>query len=173
MINKKAKNTYYKKFDKVYIFSNSFKTITEEIKLPIDRIYDGISELQDVVESLYDDDKVLIILDDCISDIKNDKFMMKLIYNRRHIAGGISIIIATQVYNKLALSLRKCANDLVLYNTSNKRELDSIYEDYICLEKKVYFDLVRYCFKDDKHTFIWIKNETGRFFKNFNEIIIK
>jgi hypothetical protein len=132
MINKKNKHTLYKKFDKVFIFSNSFKTISEEIKLPKDRIYEGISELEDVVESLNDsDDKILLIIDDCINDINDDKFMTSLIYNRRHKAGGISIIITTQVYNKLPLSLRKCATDLVLYNTSSKRELDSIYEDYI------------------------------------------
>ena len=169
LLNKRKKNTFYKKFHKVYIFSNSFKTISEDIKLPEDRIFDGIDELPRVIEDIEQtDDKTLILIDDCVSDIKNVEWMQKLIYNRRHKGGGISIIITTQVYNKLPLNLRKCASDLVFWNTSNKQEFKSIYNDYIDLTMENWMKLLKYVFKDDPHNFLWYKTNDRMYFKNFN-----
>ena len=85
LISRKEKNTYYKKYDKIFIFSNSFKTITTKIHLPEDRIFNGIVELEMVVDSIKDsDDTILIIIDDCVADIKNESYMLKLIFNRTY-----------------------------------------------------------------------------------------
>ena len=71
---------------------------------------------------------------------------MKLLYNRRHQAGGISIILATQVWNKLPLSLRKVASHLVLFNSDNKKELSSIYDDFIRVERPIYDEIIKFVF---------------------------
>ena len=94
---------------------------------------------------------------------------MKLLYNRRHIAGSISIIIATQVYNKLALPLRKVATHLVLFNTSNKREFDSIYSDFINLKREDFDTITRYVFQDS-HDFMFINTVENQFYRNFNHL---
>ena len=172
LINKKSKNTYYKKFDKEYIFSNSLHTITEQIKLDPERMFDGIDQLEETIENIKNDNSGtnLIILDDLVCDIKDPEFILRLIYNRRHIGCGVSIIITSQVYNKIRLSIRKCCTDLILFNTSNKRELASIYEDFIHLTKDEYHDVIRYCFKGSNHDFIWLDVSTNTFFKNFNKL---
>ncbi len=168
LINKR-KSPYYKKFDKVFIFSNSLHTIKIKIKLPESQLIQGIDTLEEVVNSVSDtDDKILIVLDDVISDIKDDEFMQKLIFNRRHTAGGVSLIIITQVYNKLPLQFRKCCTDLVLFNTSNKIELESIFREFINISKTDYQQIIRYCFKGSNHDFIWIDNLKNLFYKNFN-----
>lgn len=170
MINKRSKNTFYKKFDKVYIFSNSLHTITSKIKLPDDRLFNGIDELETVIEDeKKGTDKILVILDDVISDIKDTDFFLKLLYNRRHIAGSVSIIITTQVYNKLKLPLRKVATHLVLFNTSNKKEFDSIFQDFINLKRETFDDIVRYVFKDS-HDFLFINTVDNIFYRNFNRL---
>jgi GTPase SAR1 family protein len=175
MITKKKKNTFYKKFHKVYIFSNSFKTISEDIQLDKSRIYDGISELPDVIEKIKktDDEKTLIIIDDCVSDIKDVEYMQKLIYNRRHTGGGVSLIITTQVYNKLPLNLRKCASDLVFWATSNKQEYISIYKDYINLTFENWVKLLKYVFDKNPHNFLYFKESNKAYFKNFNLLVFE
>ena len=119
----KENNTYFHKFDKVHIFSNSLRTITSKIKLPEDRLHHGITDLEDVVNQEQEsDNKILIIIDDCVTDLKDSDFMLKLVYNRRHIAKLISLIITSQVYNKISLKIRKCCTDLILFNTGSKKK---------------------------------------------------
>jgi hypothetical protein len=175
MLIKKSKNTYYKKFDEVYIFSNSLDTITEKIKLDPSRMFNGISELEAVIENVRvskDKKRILFVLDDCVNDIKSsDDYMLKLIYNRRHISGSISIIITTQVYNKIALTIRKCANDIFLFSTSNKKELNSLFQDFINIPEKDFYKICRYCFAKDNHQFIVIRTSDNTFYHNFNQIL--
>ena len=96
--------------------------------------------------------------------------MMKLIYNRRHTSGGVSIIITTQVFNKLPLNLRRCASDLVLFSTSNKLELESIFKEYINIPKNDFFSLCNYVFKKDNHQFLWMRIEKNEYFHNYNKL---
>ena len=167
-INKRD-SPYYKKFDRVYIFSNSLQTITTKIKLPEDRLYKGISQLEEVIKQLEkEDEKVLMIIDDCIADIKNVKYITELILNRRHIGGGISLIITTQVYNLLEKAYRKCASELVLFQTTNKEELESIYKEYSQMSYEDFKKICRYCFKKDNHEFIFINTNKNLFYHNFN-----
>lgn len=168
LINKKSKHTFYKKFDQVHILSNSLHTISQKIKLPEDRLHHGIDDLEDLVDQLSTQkDRALIILDDVISDIKNNEFFMKLLYNRRHIGGGISIVILTQVWNKLPLSLRKVAGHVVLFNTSNKKEFDSFFGDFINEKRETFDEIIKYTF-DKKHSFLFLDTDKKQFYKNFN-----
>ena len=114
----KNKNSYYKKFERVHIFSNSLKTITSKIDLAEDRIHHGCDDLESVVEEEKDsDNKLLFIIDDCVTDLKDSDFMLKLIYNRRHLSKSISLIITSQVYKKIIMKIRKCCTDLILSNS--------------------------------------------------------
>ena len=167
---KKVKNTYYKKFDKIFIFSNSLKTITTKINLPEDRLFDGISQLEDIIEVIKDsDDRVLLIIDDCVTDLKNADYLLKLIYNRRHIARSVSIIITSQVYNKINMAVRKAASDLVLFSTTNKKELETVFSEYINIPKNDFDEVCRYCFKT-KHDFLFYKTQDNSYYHNFNRL---
>jgi len=172
LITKKVKNTYYKKFDKIYIFSNSLKTITTKINLPEDRLFDGISQLEDIIEVIKDsDDRVLLIIDDCVTDLKNADYLLKLIYNRRHIARSVSIIITSQVYNKINMAVRKAASDLVLFSTTNKKELETVFSEYINIPKNDFDEVCRYCFKT-KHDFLFYKTQDNSYYHNFNRLML-
>ena len=172
LINKQSKNTYYKKFDRIYIFSNSLKTITTKIKLPEDRLFDGIGELEDLIESLRDgEERVLLIIDDCITDIKNHDYILKMIYNRRHICGSLSICLTSQNFNKIPLAIRKASTDLVLFSTGNKKEIQAVFEDFINMEKKDFDKIISYCFKGS-HDFMFLKTEDNSFYHNFNPLIL-
>ena len=170
MINKKAKNSLYKKFDKVFIFSRSLKTITTKIKLPDEQLFDGIDELESLIDKLKTtDDRNCIIIDDCVNDIKDTNYIRQMVYNRCSISKGKSLTITAQVWNRLLLPLRKCATDIILYATNNKKELKSIFDDFINIPFENWLSLCRYVFKTN-HNFLWIKNETNEFFNGFNRL---
>ena len=173
----KSKHSYYKKFNRVYIFSNSLHTITQKIKLPDERLFTGIDELENVVADLAaQEERALIILDDVISDVKDDKFFKHLFYNRRHIGGGISLMIISQVYNRFPLSLRKALSHLAFFNNSNKKELKSVFDDFIYIiircDEKTFDAITDYIF-DDKHNFMFLEVNDKIFYKNFNRLEIK
>ena len=173
LLNEPSDNTYWEKFDQVHIFSKSLKTISTEIYLTEDRLHDGIDDLEAVLDDIKDtDDRVLLIFDDVVTDIKETELMQCLIYNRRHAwAAGISIIMISQVYNKIPLCLRKCASHLILFSTTNKRELFSIYDDYINLEKNNWLKLCKYVFRN-AHDFLFINTNDNIYYRNFNLLTI-
>ena len=171
----KSKNTYYKKFDKCFIFSNSLHTITKDIMIPKDQQYNGIDELEEVIESIkLDDNKNLIILDDVISDIKNVDYIEKLFFNRRHYGGSISIILTSQVFNKISPKIRKCATSIFIFSTSNKQELQSIWKNSVpLLSYPQFIEICKYCFKKSNHEFLAIDTQSNSFYHNFNHIEIE
>ena len=121
-----------------------------------------------MIESVKEsDDRILLIIDDCVADIKNDDYMLKLIYNRRHLAGGISIIITSQVYNKVKLPIRKAASDIILFTTGNKKEIASVFNDFVNIPEPAFNKIIQYCFKG-KHDFMCYCTETCDFYRNFN-----
>jgi Cdc6-like AAA superfamily ATPase len=168
----KKKNTYYKRFDKVYIFSNSLHTITQQIQLPEERLFNGISQLEETIEDIKKtDDKCLIVIDDCITDVKaSDNYLIKLIYNRRHIGGSCSIILISQVYNRIPLAIRKCCTALILFKTGNKKELASVFEDQMNIEHEYYNKIINYVFADNIHDFLFYDCGTSSFYKCFNKL---
>ena len=173
MIRKnKKRNNYFKQFDKVYMFSNSLHTIQKDLLLiPKKQLYNGINELEEVIEQIKSDEdtKNLIILDDVISDLSNLEYVEKMIFNRRHL--NISIIMTSQVFNKINLKIRKCANTIVIFATSNKLELQSIYSCSVpVLTYNQFKEICKHSFKKDNHQFIAINCLTNEFYHNFNKL---
>ena len=131
---------YYRKFDKIYLISNSLATLPLPLlNLPQEQIFDGYNE-EELFEILKNEkeskenNNILIVIDDCIKDLKSKKFN-KLILNRRHIIqnvdnpktkSGVMIFITGQTYNLLELQVRKNMSDVILFPTSNSKELISI-----------------------------------------------
>lgn len=166
---------YYKKFDKIFIFSSSIHTITKKIDLEPERFYNGLdwTDFSLLLETIKEsEDRVLLIFDDVISSIqKNIKPFLNLVYNRRHIGGGCSLMLVSQVFNKIPLEVRKVMSGVFLFTTRNKRELDSFFEDYISYSRDDFSLILKKCF-DTKHSFIYIDTTTDTIFHNFNKLTI-
>jgi len=177
LLTKKGK-FFNKKFDRVYIFSPSLKTVTRAINLPEERIFDvfdleALQMIIDLENEEQEKNKCLIIFDDMISNFKkNIKTMLKLIYNRRHIGGGFSVIITSQVFNKIPSEIRKACNLLICFKTTNKKEKESIYNDFVNISKDEYEKILDYCWKN-KHDFLMIDCNDGTFYNGFNRLILE
>ena len=183
LICKKGK-IYNKKFDKVIVFSPSLRSMDDcpFDKLPDDQLYEELTaeNLQGVIDEVTDSgEKILIIMDDVVNDMAKNaelqRLLCKLLMNRRHIAGyggGISVIITSQVYNKIPCPIRKTFSHIILMNTKQKRELDTLYDEHILTERKQFESICKYCYKD-KFDFMYLDLEKPFdevFHRNFNKL---
>tara|TARA_R110000824_G_scaffold340739_3_gene527233 strand:+ start:5258 stop:6016 length:759 start_codon:yes stop_codon:yes gene_type:complete len=183
LIAKRGK-LYNKKFDRVFVFSPSLITMSNNPfeDLPDNQLHTDLTEenltmaLEDIKDS---GEKILFILDDVVNDMKKSAviqtLLSKMLMNRRHLAGSggsVSFIITTQVYNKVPAPIRKTASHIIIYHTKNKKELDTIYDELIIVPIKDFYDILKFCF-DKKHNFIYIdvdKSYDKMFHKNFNPL---
>lgn len=185
----KAHKNFNRKFDKVYLFSPSVHTMENDPfeLLPDDQKYEVATEqnLMSVLDEIKGTgEKVLLILDDCISDIRGkgksevENLLHRIFFNRRHLAGkggSLSIIATSQTYNKIDPKLRKTASQLIFFENKNKKELDSIFEESILIPKKEFYDVLRYIF-DRKYQFMYIDTTLPDYkmiHKNFNQLEVR
>ena len=183
----KANRAFNKKFDKVYVWSPSLVTMSEDPfeMIPEDQKFEEATfeNIQGVLDEIKDSgEKVLFILDDVIADIRGkgkgqiENLLQKIFFNRRHLAGAggsVSIIATSQTYNKIDPKLRKTASHLIQYKPQ-KKEIENIYDDMILIPKKEFIDVLRYIYKK-KHDFMYIDTqlpEHKQIHKNFNQLII-
>tara|TARA_R110002020_G_scaffold152312_2_gene330120 strand:- start:391 stop:1137 length:747 start_codon:yes stop_codon:yes gene_type:complete len=180
----KRKKCYNQKFDKVIVFSPSLNTMDDNPfeDLPEEQMYDDLDEesLQGVIEEITDcGEKVLLVIDDCVNQIKNDmglqNLLAKVIMNRRHICGhggGISLFLTSQIYNRMPLPIRKSYTHLILMNCKQKKELDSLYDEHILIDKPDFYKILNYVYKK-KHDYLYLdttKSSEDMFHHNFNKL---
>ena len=183
LICKRGKN-YNKKYDRIYVFSPSLITLKEDPfeDLPDDQKFQelDIETLEAVLQEIEGTgEKVLLIMDDVVNDMKKSAklqtLLSKILMNRRHLAGAggsVSVIITTQVYNKIPAPIRKTASHIFIYHTKNKRELETIFDELVLIPKQEFYDLLKYCFKK-KNDFLYIdtnKEFNNMFHRNFNQL---
>ena len=162
----KSNKVYNKKFDRIYVFSPSLITLKDDPfgDLPDEQLFGELTanDLEKVLADIKDTgEKILFIMDDVVNDMKKAGVLTvlnKMLMNRRHLAGSggsCSFIITTQIYNKVPITLRKTATQVILYSTKNKKEIDTIFDELILIPKDDYYQILKYCF-DKKHNFIYI-----------------
>ena len=187
LVSKRGK-FYYKQFHKIYLFSNSMHTIKKRLDLPKDQLIHGFDEmsLQKVLEkeqhefdNLEEDEcpnKILVIFDDVVSQIqRNMKGLLKLAYNRRHISGGLSIILTTQKLNKVPLELRTAISGLFAFDSKNKQEMEALWKEYITLSRDEFQKVLKFVF-DKPHNFLFLNLEmpaSKMMFKNFDQLVVE
>ena len=192
LTKQRGASPYYHKFDKIYIFSPSMKTIDDD---PFENLADeqkfatmDMASLMRVHDEIVDcGERILIIADDVVMDIAKDKdvnkLLTKMMMNRRHICGknddgdgaGLSMWITTQVFNKMPRPIRATASHHIIFKTSNKKELATIYDELILLDKKDFEVLLRYVY-GDKFNFLYINTDEDfekQYHKNFNQLRLK
>lgn len=85
--------------------------------------------------------KVLLIMDDCIADIKSkqmDPKTVSLFFNRRHILwhnSTLNYIITSQKFTMMPAKIRSCFTDIVLFNLS-PFDMNTIFEESVIKYKK-------------------------------------
>ena len=184
----KAHRNFNRKFDRVFLFSPSIATMESNPYelLPDDQKFEELTlnNLNFVLDDIKDTgDKVLIILDDVIADMRGkgkaqlENRLHKVFFNRRHLAGrggSVSILATSQTYNKIDPKIRRTASHLTFFENKNKKELDTIFDEVILIPKKEFYDVLRYVY-DKPYQFLYIDTtltDDRMLFKNFNQLEI-
>ena len=175
------KNRFYNcKYDRVFLFSPSTSTFASDYfrGLPDDQKYTSLDQLEKVIARVRGTkESILILIDDLVASIKkNDESMMRLIFNRRHLTGGpgASVILTTQVYNKLPLELRKNASHVVLFKTTNKKEIKSMSEELANVPSDTFENILRHCFAEP-YSFLYMDVNapaSDQFYRKWNKLRI-
>jgi hypothetical protein len=175
---------YYRKFHKVYIFSPSLLSSNIEdspfLSLPSDQKYTDLDDLEDIIQDLQDsnsEERCLMIFDDIQGEIAqkdNVSIFLNMANNRRHIGGGVSVILCTQVYNQINLKIRKSISTLFFFTSRNQKEIDSVHREYLShLSDQELKTILKFCWRD-KHDFILINTYASTetmLHRNFNKLI--
>lgn len=170
------KSFYHKVFHNIHIFSPSLHTLGKKLDLPAEMLHEAfdIDEINAIVEHQKENpkDETLLILDDCVNDLKmNSPEILTIIYNRRHL--NMSIIITSQKYAKLPNNYRAVVSDLINFN-KGKKELNSIFDDYVNIPRPLFDSICRFCF-DEKHNFMYMKTQCpteDKYYRNFDKIML-
>lgn len=179
MLTNKDQHFWNKKYDKVYVFSGSLNTI-EQLDLPDSQIFSEVKPdiLEEIIElntQLLNQDpshRALIIFDDLVNQLADKKLkplLLTLLYNRRH-RGMFSVVIITQKFNRLDLKYRGQANGYFIFKPINKKEIDSIFNEIVDLDKPTFQKVIEYTW-DKRFNFLYInknKAPSEAYYKNLN-----
>jgi hypothetical protein len=146
-----SKNPLYYRglFDRIELVSGSLGTLADKVtdQLPSDQQYPYLNDdlLVEILENMKKDPEncpnrnanTLLVLDDVIKDITRTKDLSKVFLNRRHVThshskegnGGLAIMVTSQKYNLLPLEFRGACDHVILFRTSNAKELRAITDE--------------------------------------------
>jgi hypothetical protein len=79
---------------------------------------------------------------------------------------NISVWMSSQKYNAVPLLFRTNASDLYLFKTTNKKELQTVKDEFF-LEEEELRDLWKKVYID-KHDFLKVDIPGNKFYRNFN-----
>ena len=180
---------WYRYFDKIILFSPSKDTLPmDKLKLDESRCFLKYND-EDLINFIEEEKEGenlnnLIILDDSIKQIKNNKEIHKLVLNRRHIThnpdednkAGLSVLITSQKFNAADTYLRNNMSDIIIFKTSVKNELEAIKNDLMSdLDKDLQDKLLKKAF-EKKYGFLYIKNympTVDRYYINFDKVVFE
>jgi hypothetical protein len=72
--------------------------------------------------------KVLVVLDDCVGIMDKIKSLPNIVTRYRHYF--TSIIVTTQSYKRVPLTIRNCITTLIFFNLMSQKEFIKLYEEH-------------------------------------------
>ena len=164
---------YKKRFDNVIFISptilgdKTLKTVKNDDD--IIKIHEDLKHLDDILatilkEQLDHGEDTLIILDDCISNLRGDVGFFSAKY--RHY--NCSLIIVSQQYKSISPISRNSSSHFAMFSTYNKKELEKMGEELSSFPD--FLEHFKYATKE-RYNFLYIDTENQRIMKNFNEIL--
>lgn len=172
----KYRSPYFKKFDKVFLWSPSLGSMSKNPFecLPDEQVFTSldIEQIEGVLEEIDNKERNLFIFDDVVNEMGANsditRLLAKIMMNRRHL--GLALITTSQVYNRIPLVLRRTLTQVTMFASKAKREIDNLHEEHVHLERKQFDELLKYCYKN-KNDFLHIDTTLpydSCFFRNFN-----
>lgn len=178
------KDMYRKRFHNIWIWcpSNSRASLPGLFKkLDPNKTFEQMDaqSLNHVIEELKresaDGRFSLCIFDDQLAFLKdkeNAKALNYITSNRRHLKTACWIL--SQSYRGIPLTTRKQMSHMFYFKPRSRAEMSAISDEVLFLDKKDTNALFDFVFDDpdDKHRFLMVNMNDGKFYKNFDEIVM-
>lgn len=174
----KSKELFHHVFHNIHLFqpSHSRGSMKDDIFDSIDRKYDelNVENLTAVMDEIKDEDPKYnncIIFDDVTASLKDKgvkKLLKNIIFNRRHMRTSIFFLV--QTYLSIERDIRKLFSNLIIFKVA-KKELETIFEEHFEHNEDLAKPISKFVF-DVPYNFLFINTDSGRMFKNFDEIIL-
>ncbi len=177
IVNMLKKNNfkYNKLFKKnIFLFSKTAKLddIYDQLKISKNNILDTfdkkfinelMNEQKEIIENGDIPQHILLILDDIITDLKNDdELLQQLFFNSRHYK--FSIIITSQAYHKMPKNVRLNLSHIILFKIPDD-DSKQVYKE-LPISKVIFNHFYDECTKE-KYCFMYIDLKNKRYFHNF------
>jgi hypothetical protein len=180
---------YYRFFENVEIISGSLATLPlKKFGLPENQLHNKYSDelLQSIIENLRENENFnsLLVLDDVIRDLTRSKILTSVILNRRHITqnqneqdmASLSLMITSQKFNMLPLSLRCNMSHVIVFKTTNNAELSAIKNELMAdLNPQQQNEILELAWSEP-YSFLFIDifaSKDRRYFKKFDLVEIE
>ena len=174
----KSKQLFNKVFHNIYLFQPrvSGSSMKDNIFKDLEHQYSelNIENINEVFDKLNDtpaDENNVIIFDDQTAHLRDKgvvRTLKEIVYNRRHL--HVSLFFCCQTYMAIPPDIRKLFTNIFLFKCS-KKELETIFDEVI-EENKDDFLAVSKCVFDEKYNFLFINVDTGKLYKNWDELIM-
>ena len=109
--------------------------------------------------------KILLVFDDCVGLFQKTG-VSNLATKYRHF--GLSIIVVSQSYKRLPVTLRNCATVLIWFNLMSAKEHTKLYEEFGSSIPDFWTHLK---LLDKKYQFLYFHVEDQRLYHNFERLI--
>lgn len=148
------------------IVNDDTNPLSEKVKL-----FSDVDEIDEIIKETVKLQKkepeveTLIILDDCIGNMKDNSFGKLYAKYRHH---NISLCGISQTFKSFDVIARASCNGYVLFKSFNENEKKKIIEElsgFPDIEK--YYDI---CTKE-KHNFLWVNVQTQELWHNFDRLV--
>jgi hypothetical protein len=184
----KTPRYYYRFFDNINLISGSLQTLPiKKFGLPESQLHNKYSDglLNEIIEDIREDENYnsLIVLDDVIRDLTRSKILTSVILNRRHITqnpsedcmASLSLMITSQKFNMLPLSLRCNMSHIIIFKTTNSAELRAIKDEVMADLNPAQQDEILNLAWSEPYSFLFIDvfaSRNKRYYKKFDLIEI-
>ena len=174
----KSKQLFNKVFHNIYLFQPkvSASSMKDNIFKDLENKYDELNyeNIINVFEKLNDtpaDENNVIILDDQTAHLKDkgvSQILKEIVYNRRHL--HVSLFFCCQTYMAIPPDIRKLFTNIFLFKCS-KKEMETIFDEVVEEKKDDFLAVSKYVF-DEKYNFLFINVDSGKLYKNWDELIM-
>lgn len=176
---------YRKAAHKIHMFipEHSLRSMEdEEYTEGVSHMYHELNEgtlaecMTQIEADALEDLKSIVVIDDFAAALKNhavEEVLKRMVYNRRHL-GIIGVILVSQIYNLIPLSIRKAASILFTFKPINRKESDSIMGEIVGMNNDQFNEVLNYVFSPtaSRHDFLVLIPETGQLFRRFDEELV-
>lgn len=150
--------------------SNIFKDISEE------KLFDDLADIdiirEQVKEYADEGENSVIIIDDQMTKLKDpsvEKILADIVANRRHYR--TSLILLTQIYERVPLKLRKLVNTVIMMFRPSKRELEMMFDELLEQDRETALEVNKIAFTSP-YSWLMVDVPSQKLFAKYDEIII-